>query len=43
MKTLTGVAVLARPTGEALAEVPSNQVAAGVGIQAGVAFALIGV
>lgn len=38
-----GVAVLAHPTGEALAEVPSNQVAAGVGIQAGVAFALIGV
>lgn len=37
------VAVLSRPTGEALAEVSTNQVAAVVGIDAGLAIAFVGI
>lgn len=38
-----GVAVLPRPTGDALAEVSANQVAARVGIDAGLAVAFVGI
>lgn len=40
---LTDVTVLPRPTRDALAEVPANQVAAGVGIDAGLAVAFVGI
>lgn len=40
---LTGVTVLTRPTREALAEVSSNQISAGVGVDTGVVVTLIGV
>lgn len=40
---LTDVAVLPRPTRDALAEVSTNQVAAGVGIDTRLAVAFIGI
>lgn len=40
---LTGVAVLPRPTGDTLAEVSTNQVAARVGVDARLAFAFVGI
>lgn len=42
-RRLTDVAVLPRPTGHALAEVSTNQVAAGVGIEARLALAFVGI
>lgn len=41
--TLTGVAVLPAPTGNTLAEVSANQVAAGVGIDTRLCFAFVGI
>lgn len=40
---LTDVAVLPRPTGDTLAEVSANQVAARVGIDTRLAFAFVGI
>lgn len=40
---LTDVTVLARPAREALAEVSSNQISAGVGVDAGAVGALVGI
>lgn len=41
--SLTGVTVLARPTRQALAEIPSNQISAGVGVDARVVVAFVGI
>lgn len=41
--SLTGSTVLARPAGEAVAEVSSNQVSAGAGVDTRVVVALVGV
>lgn len=40
---LTDVTVLTHPTGDALAEVPSNQVAAGVGVDTRLAITFVGI